>query len=102
MLGSRPVAKLLRTLTASVRVSGGRTWWTDFEFTRINIEPIILKNKSEDLLDGQQNVTVVPSAAVSAIGIRIQVRRSNAATSVLLPETRASGATLRASRHRVP
>ena len=30
-------------------VSGGRTWWAHFEFTRINIEPIILKNKIEDL-----------------------------------------------------
>jgi len=28
---------------------GGRTWWAHFEFTRINIEPIILKNKIEDL-----------------------------------------------------
>jgi hypothetical protein len=25
-----------------------RTWWAHFEFTRINIEPIILKNKIED------------------------------------------------------
>jgi len=29
--------------------SGGRTWWAPFEFTRINIEPIILKSKIEDL-----------------------------------------------------
>jgi len=28
--------------------SGGRTWWARFEFTRINIEPIILKNKIEE------------------------------------------------------
>ena len=28
--------------------SGGRTWWAHIEFTRINIEPIILKNKIED------------------------------------------------------
>jgi hypothetical protein len=28
---------------------GGRTWWAHFEFTRINIEPIILKNKIEDV-----------------------------------------------------
>jgi hypothetical protein len=27
---------------------GGRTWWAHFEFTRINIEPIILKNKIEE------------------------------------------------------
>ena len=28
---------------------GGRTWWAHFEFTRINIEPIILRKKIEDL-----------------------------------------------------
>jgi hypothetical protein len=28
---------------------GGRSWWTHFEFTRINIEPIILCKKIEDL-----------------------------------------------------
>jgi len=27
----------------------GRTWWAHFEFTRINIEPIILRKKIEDL-----------------------------------------------------
>jgi hypothetical protein len=32
-----------------VRPDGGRTWWAHFEFTRINIEPIILKNKFEEL-----------------------------------------------------
>ena len=26
---------------------GGRTWWAHFEFTRINIEPIILKIRSK-------------------------------------------------------
>ena len=30
--------------------SGGRTWWAHIEFTRINIEPIILKNKFEEQL----------------------------------------------------
>jgi hypothetical protein len=28
--------------------SGGRRWWAHFEFTRINIEPIVLKNKVEE------------------------------------------------------
>jgi hypothetical protein len=32
---------------------GGRTWWAHFEFTRINIEPIILKNKIEDLREAR-------------------------------------------------
>src|SRR5467141_3761295 len=30
-------------------LGGGRTWWAHFEFTRINIEPIILRKKFEDL-----------------------------------------------------
>lgn len=32
-----------------MRVRGGRSWWAHFEFTRINIEPIILRKKIEDL-----------------------------------------------------
>jgi len=30
-------------------LGGGRTWWAHFEFTRINIEPTILRKKIEDL-----------------------------------------------------
>ena len=30
-------------------VSGGRTWWAHFVLTRINIEPIILRKKIEDV-----------------------------------------------------
>ena len=33
-----------------MRFSGGRTSWAHLEFTRINIEPIILKNKIEEQL----------------------------------------------------
>jgi hypothetical protein len=33
--------------------SGGRTWWAHFEFTRINIEPIILRKKIEDLREAR-------------------------------------------------
>ena len=39
-----------RPATAQHARSGGRTWWAHFEFTRINIEPIILKNKIEEQL----------------------------------------------------
>jgi hypothetical protein len=35
--------------------SGGRTWWAHFEFTRINIEPIIPRNKIEDLREAKEN-----------------------------------------------
>jgi len=31
--------------------SGGRTWWAHFEFTRINIAPIILHKKIEECPD---------------------------------------------------
>ena len=34
-----------------IRLSGGRTWWAHFEFTRINIEPIILRKKIEETLE---------------------------------------------------
>jgi hypothetical protein len=39
-------------------VSGGRTWWAHFDFTRINIEPIILKNKIEDLREAGAPVLI--------------------------------------------
>jgi len=32
-----------------MRLSGGRTWWAHFEFTRINIAPTILRKKIEDV-----------------------------------------------------
>ena len=38
-----------RKTTPRVAPSGGRAWWAHFEFTRINIEPIILRKKIEDL-----------------------------------------------------
>lgn len=47
-----------------MRPSGGRTWRAHFEFTRIHIEPIILKNKFEDvretgagMIDRRLNIT---------------------------------------------
>jgi hypothetical protein len=33
--------------------SGGRRWWADVEFTRINIEPTILGKKIEDFHHAQ-------------------------------------------------
>jgi len=38
---------------SSSALNGGRTWWAHFEFTRINIEPIILRKKIEDLRDAR-------------------------------------------------
>ena len=38
--------------------SGGRTWWAHFEFTRINIEPIILRKKIEDLREARASMSI--------------------------------------------
>jgi hypothetical protein len=43
------VAKVDRPSAAINWPDGGRTWWAHFEFARINIQPIILKNKIEEL-----------------------------------------------------
>jgi hypothetical protein len=32
-------------------LGGGRSWWAHFEFTRINIEPTILRKKIEELMN---------------------------------------------------
>jgi hypothetical protein len=40
------------------RPGGGRTWWAHFEFTRINIEPIILKNKIEDVREARASRSI--------------------------------------------
>ena len=39
-------------------LSGGRTWWAHFEFTRINIEPIILRKKIEDLREARASMSI--------------------------------------------
>jgi hypothetical protein len=33
------------------RLSGGRTWWAHFEFTRVNTTPTILRKKIEELMN---------------------------------------------------
>ena len=44
------VAKGLQTVNRLfMRLSGGRTWWAHFDFTRINIGPTILRKKIEEL-----------------------------------------------------
>ena len=40
--------------------SGGRSWWAHFEFTRINIEPIILRKKIEDLRRSREQQDLAP------------------------------------------
>src|SRR5258708_7050589 len=54
-----------RVLFRSV-LHGGRTWWAHFEFTRINIEPIILRKKIEDLREA--GATLPDAAAFSISG----------------------------------
>jgi hypothetical protein len=46
---SPSVYQHLSLLTLLIWLSGGRTWWAHFEFTRINITPTILPKKIEDL-----------------------------------------------------
>ena len=45
-----------------MRLSGRRTWWAHFEFTGINIEPIILRKKIEDLREARANAIPVVGA----------------------------------------
>ena len=40
----------LRHRPAKNGSSGGRTWWAHFEFTRTNIQPVILRKKIEEQL----------------------------------------------------
>ena len=44
-----------------MRLNSGRTWWAHFEFTRINIEPIILRKKIEDVREA--GATLLNAAA---------------------------------------
>jgi hypothetical protein len=37
---------------------GGRTWWAHFEFTRMNIEPTILRKKIEDLREARASTSI--------------------------------------------
>ena len=69
--GPRGFSKLRPT--SSAEPGGGRTWWAHFEFTRINIEPIILKNKIEELMNvrgvGEKNfLKLKPQITVGAKG----------------------------------
>jgi hypothetical protein len=48
--------------------SGGRTWWARFEFTRINIEPIILQKKIEDVREAGAPTPVPPDRSVDDSG----------------------------------
>jgi hypothetical protein len=36
----------------------GAPWWAHFEFTRINIEPIILRTKIEDLREVRASMSI--------------------------------------------
>ena len=61
----------------------GRTWWAHFEFTRINIEPIILHKKIEDLREVGASMSFAMSSSRESqclVGsehyIRIQLRRT--------------------------
>jgi hypothetical protein len=47
--GASPAGLPTATGAHRNRGGGGRIWWAHFEFTRINIEPTILRKKIEDM-----------------------------------------------------
>jgi len=42
-----------------MRLSRERAWWAHFEFTRINIEPIIFRKKIEDVREAGAWIAIV-------------------------------------------
>ena len=50
-----------------MRLSGGRTWWAHFEFTRINIELTILPKKIEDLREAGASPSIVLLAGLTVL-----------------------------------
>ena len=58
----QPAPRQPRSLKTSWVVGA---WWAHFEFTRINIEPIILKNKIEDSREAGAFTSVVDSSAAT-------------------------------------
>ncbi|HYT74032.1 MAG TPA: hypothetical protein VEL79_04715 [Vicinamibacterales bacterium] len=49
-----------RAAVAQHARSGGRTWWAHFEFTRINIEPIIRRKKIEEIRRSREQQDFAP------------------------------------------
>ena len=42
---------MIRSALRHSTARGGRTWWAHLEFTRLNIEPTILRNQIEELMN---------------------------------------------------
>ena len=55
-------------LTPLIRLSGGRTWWAQFEFARINIAPTILRKKIEEFREA--GATLLNAAAFIGVTSR--------------------------------
>src|ERR1700730_1474294 len=56
---------------AATALRGGRTWWAHFEFTRINIAPIFLRKKIEEILESSRSCLY--SLSVFYFGVRRSV-----------------------------
>src|SRR5438876_2108203 len=67
-------------------LSGGRSWWTHHEFTRINIEPTFQKEEFEEVREGSRDL--------AAASLRILFRRGEPPAAVPPPP-----ATEPSSRH---
>jgi hypothetical protein len=63
--------------------SGGRTWWAHFEFSRINIAPIILHKKIEDLREA--GAKAIPSVGAQAMRTLLGGGRPSARRDQLRP-----------------
>ena len=62
---------------------GGRSWWAHFEFTRMNIEPIILCKKIEERsVVGAMLASLRRTRATSALLSRSAEERNNRAPHV--------------------
>jgi hypothetical protein len=60
--------------------NGGRAWWAHFEFTRINIEPTILRKKIEecpDMLASERFLARIDEGAVRQITAAVSWSRDN-------------------------
>ena len=76
-------------------MGGGRTWWAHFEFTRINIEPIILRKKIEEMREAhtiyrRASYSAAANANYVASGFR-SVAGAPLKTSMITPRWRSVG-----------
>ena len=65
---TRQTCTCTRAPAATGPISGGRAWWAHFKFTRINIEPTILRKKIEDVREAR--ATLLSAAHVGGVPLQ--------------------------------